>query len=143
MRKIIAIKARRPSARGAIEREIIKTTSDLFKTVGAIRRQDVAASGIFSKGRSHVLDKLVFFSVSRYLLLKFYKLFFRLGQFFLGRFVGFQNYVHLLIDEGNPLSKDFVALNCGKGADGIFNGGDEESNVHGKPFKQIKVKEKP
>lgn len=39
----------------------------MYKTVEAIYRADVASSGIFSKGRSPVLDKLLLFPVRRYL----------------------------------------------------------------------------
>ena len=53
-------------------RKIIEPASDLFKTVGTINRADIPTRGIFSKGRTHVLDKLILCPVSRYFLRKFF-----------------------------------------------------------------------
>ncbi len=92
-------------------RKIIKTTSDLFMTVGTINRVDVATRGIFSKGRAHVLDKLILCPVSRYFLLKFYVFGFRLGKFLYGGSMGFLKYVNLLADESDALAQDLIALN--------------------------------
>jgi len=100
-----------------MERKVIKTTPDLFKTVGAINRADIPARGIFSKGRTPVLDKLILCPVSRYFLLKFYVFSFRLGKFFYGGFVGFLNYFNLLVDESDSLSEDLITLNGGKRAE--------------------------
>lgn len=102
-------------------RKIIEPTSDLFKTVGTINRADIPTRGIFSKGRTHVLDKLILCPISRYLLLKFYVLGFRLGKFFFGGSMGFLKYVNLLSNESDALAKDLVALNRRKSADSIFD----------------------
>ena len=125
MRKSIPGKIRNPSTDTAPKREIRKPTPDLFKTVGAINRADITTRGIFSKGRSHVLDKLILCPISRYFLLKFYVFSFHLGKFFYGGFVGFFNYFNLLINESNTLAQDLVALNRGKRADSTFDRGDK------------------
>ncbi|EPR6388132.1 hypothetical protein ACU7RR_001198 [Providencia stuartii] len=102
-------------------RKISKTTTDRFKTVGTIHSPNVVARGVFSKGRSHVLDKLLLFPITRYFLLKFAVLYFKLGKFFFGGFIGFLNYFNLLLDESDSLSKYLVRLNSRKSTNGIFN----------------------
>ncbi|KTH31485.1 hypothetical protein ASV26_12575 [Klebsiella aerogenes] len=101
-------------------RKIIKPTPDLFMTVGAINRVDVATRGIFSKGRTHVLDKLILCPVSRYFLFKFYVFGFRLGKFLYGGSMGFLKYVNLLADESDTLAQDLVALNSREGANSVL-----------------------
>ncbi|SPW23366.1 Uncharacterised protein [Cronobacter sakazakii] len=101
-------------------RKIIKSTTDLFMTVGAINRVDVSTRGVFSKGRSHMLDKLLFCPVSLYLLRKFYAFGFRLGKFLLGGSMGFLKYVNLLADESDTLAQHLVALNHRKGSEATF-----------------------
>lgn len=102
-------------------RKIIESASDLFKTVGTINRADIPTRGIFSKGRTHVLDKLILCPISRYLLLKFYVLGFRLSKFFFGGSMGFFKYVNLLSNESDALAKDLVALNRRERTDSIFD----------------------
>lgn len=97
-----------------MKREIIEPTADLFKTVGTINRADISTRGIFSKGRAHVLDKLILCPVSRYFLLKFYVFSFRLSKFFYGGSMGFFKYVNLLSNESNTLAQDLIALNSRK-----------------------------
>ncbi|UXY08976.1 hypothetical protein N7922_13855 [Kosakonia sp. ML.JS2a] len=94
-----------------MERKIIKPAPDLFVTVGTINRADIATRGIFSKGRAHVLDKLILCPVSRYFIRKFYAFGLRLGKFLYGGSMGFLKYVDLLSNESDALSKDFVTLN--------------------------------
>lgn len=94
-----------------MERKIRKSTTYRFKTVGAIHTFNVASGGIFSKGRSPMLDKLLLCPVTLYLLRKFAVLYFKLGKFFLGRFAGFLNYFHLLLDENDSLSEYVARLN--------------------------------
>lgn len=102
-------------------RKIIEPASDLFKTVGTINRADIPTRGIFSKGRTHVLDKLILCPISRYFLLKFYVLGFRLGKFFFGGSMGFLKYVNLLSNESDALAKDLVALNRRERTDSTFD----------------------
>lgn len=102
-------------------RKIIEPASDLFKTVGTINRADIPTRGIFSKGRTHVLDKLILCPISCYFLLKFYVLGFRLGKFFFGGSMGFLKYVNLLSNESDALAKDLVALNRRERTDSTFD----------------------
>ena len=132
MSKRVRIKHRSPSASIAVKGKIGKGTADLFKTVGTIYSPNVVSRGIFSKGRSLMLDKLLFFPISRYFIFKFFNLSFRLGKFFLGGYMSFLNYVHLLIDESNPLSEHLVALNAREGRKSSFNAVDPKSDVHNK-----------
>lgn len=103
-------------------RKVIESTSDLFKTVGAINRADIPTRGIFSKGRTHVLDKLILCPVSRYFLRKFYAFVLRLGKFFYGGSMGFLKYVDLLSNESDALAQDLVTLHSGKRTDPILKG---------------------
>ena len=113
-----------------MERKVIKPTADLFDTVGTINRADIPARGIFSKGRSPVLDKLILCPVSRYFLLKFYIFSFRLGKFFYGGFIGFLNYFNLLVNESDSLSKYLITLNGGKRTNGTLDGSNEKTDIH-------------
>lgn len=106
-------------------REIIEPASDLFKTVGTINRADIPTRGIFSKGRTHVLDKLILCPISRYFLLKLYVLGFRLGKFFFGGSMGFLKYINLLSNESDTLTKDLVALNRRESTNSAFDGTDK------------------
>ena len=106
-------------------RKVIEPATDLFKTVGAINRADIPTRGIFSKGRTHVLDKLILCPVSRYLLRKFYALGLRLGKFFYGGSMGFLKYVDLLSNESDALAQDLVTLHSRKRADPVFKGRDK------------------
>lgn len=106
-------------------RKIIEPASDLFKTVGTINRADIPTRGIFSKGRTHVLDKLILCPISRYFLLKFYVLCFRLGKFCYGGSMGFLKYVDLLSNESDALAQDLVTLHSRKRADSVFKGRDK------------------
>lgn len=103
-------------------RKIIKPAPDLFMTVGTINRVDVATRGVFSKGSSHVLDKLLFCPVSLYLLRKFYVFSFRLGKFLLGGSMGFLKYVNLLADESDTFAQHLVTLNSRKSSESTFKG---------------------
>ncbi len=125
MLKLSTFKRRKPTTSSTLKGEMGESSADLFKTIGAIHRCDVAARGIFSKRRSHMLDKLIFFPITRYLLLKFYYFCFCFGQFFYGSFIGFSNYLQLLMDENDSLSKDFIALNARKRPNSIFNRADK------------------
>ncbi len=103
-------------------RKVIEPATDLFKTVGAINRADIPTRGIFSKGRTHVLDKLILCPVSRYFLRKFYALSLRLGKFFYGGSMGFLKYVDLLSNESDALAQDLVALDSRKRTNPILKG---------------------
>lgn len=103
-------------------RKVIEPTTDLFKTVGTINRADIATRGIFSKGRSHVLDKLILFPVSRYFIRKFYAFGLRLGKFLYGGSMGFLKYVDLLADESDTFAQDLVTLNSRKRTYPTFKG---------------------
>lgn len=102
--------------------KVIEPATDLFKTVGTINRADIPTRGIFSKGRTHVFDKLILCPVSRYFLRKFFALGLRLGKFFYGGSMGFLKYVDLLSNESDALAQDLVTLDSGKRADPIFKG---------------------
>ncbi len=106
-------------------RKIIEPASDLFKTVGTINRADIPTRGIFSKGRTHVLDKLILCPISRYFLLKFYVLGFSLGKFFFGGSMGFLKYVNLLSNESDALAQDLIALNRRERTDSAFDRADK------------------
>ncbi|MBQ0243226.1 hypothetical protein [Citrobacter freundii] len=106
-------------------RKVIEPATDLFKTVGAINRVDIPTRGFFSKGRTHVLDKLILCPVSRYLLRKFYALGLRLGKFFYGGSMGFLKYIDLFSNESDTLAQDLVTLHSRKRADSIFKGRDK------------------
>jgi len=106
-------------------RKIIKPTSDLFMTVGTVNRADIPTSGIFSKGRTHVLDKLVLCPVSRYFLFKFYVFGFRLGKFLYGGSMGFLKYVNLLANESDTFAQHLVALNRRESAKSVLKRSDK------------------
>lgn len=106
-------------------RKVIKATSDLFMTVGTVNRIDIPTRGVFSKGRTHVLDKLILCSVSRYFFLKFYVFGFRIGKFLYGGSMGFLKYVNLLADESDTLAKDLVALNRRESSNSVLKRSDK------------------
>lgn len=100
--------------------KIIEERTDHFKTVGAINRADIATRGVFSKGRSHVLDKLLLCPITLYLIRKFYAFGLRLGKFFYGGSMGFLKYVNLLADESDTFAQHLVALNRREGTESAF-----------------------
>lgn len=128
--KVSTSKGRGPFAFIANKRKLRECTPNLNSTVRAIYRVDVAARGVFSKKSAFVLDKLLRFSVSRYLLLKFYNLNFRFGQFILGGCMSFFQHVHLVIDESDPLFEDFSALHARKGRDACLEEGESSRKIH-------------
>ncbi|EPT7718460.1 hypothetical protein ACVSDK_004841 [Escherichia coli] len=105
MRKIFPGKLGIPTTLSAMEGKDGERSTDPYKTFGTVHFSGIAPRGVFAKGRSHVLDKLLFCRVSRYLLFKVYYLCFRFSKFLLGTCMGFSHYVHLLAYESNPLSE--------------------------------------
>ncbi len=102
--------------------KIIEERADSYKTVGTINRPCITTRGIFSKGRSHVLDKLLLCPITLYLIRKFYAFGLRLGQFFYGGSMGFLKYVNLLANESDAFAQHLVALNRRESADTSFKG---------------------
>ncbi|CZV43570.1 Uncharacterised protein [Enterobacter hormaechei] len=102
--------------------KIVEERADRFKTVGTINRPCIATRGIFSKGRSHMLDKLLLCPITLYLIRKFYAFGLRLGKFFYGGSMGFLKYVNLLANESDAFAEYLVALNRREGSEPTFKG---------------------
>lgn len=131
--QIFLLKASYMFTRNTLKREIFKASPNGVVASGAEWSFSIPARGIFLKRRTAFNRILFRCFITRKLILKSLNLSFCIGQFFLGYFVRGSEYIQLIVNEADALSKNIGSHGASDAISELTSKSKDGIEVHSNP----------